>query len=52
MCPPCPRNAERIETMRRQLAVNTNSSAQDLESIRTLELLGEGTFGKVSSKRS
>jgi hypothetical protein len=33
--------------MRRQLAVNTNSSAQDLESIKAVELLGEGTFGKV-----
>lgn len=39
--------AERIENMRRQLAVNSNTSAQDLESIQTLELLGEGTFGKV-----
>lgn len=38
---------ERIEQMRRQLAVNTNSSAQDIESITTIELLGEGTFGKV-----
>lgn len=33
--------------MRRQLAVNSNTSAQDLESIQTVELLGEGTFGKV-----
>jgi hypothetical protein len=33
--------------MRRQLAVNSNSSAQDMESIQTMELLGEGTFGKV-----
>jgi predicted Ser/Thr protein kinase len=33
--------------MRRQLAVNSNSSAQDMESIQTVELLGEGTFGKV-----
>jgi hypothetical protein len=33
--------------MRRQLAVNSNTSAQDMESIQTVELLGEGTFGKV-----
>ena len=33
--------------MRRQVAVNSNSSAQDMESIQTIELLGEGTFGKV-----
>lgn len=39
--------ADRIENMRRQLAVNSNSSAQDMESIQTIELLGEGTFGKV-----
>lgn len=39
--------AERIESMRRQLAVNTNTSAQELDSIQCLELLGEGTFGKV-----
>eukprot|EP00878_Enallax_costatus_P013393 GHUV01014005.1.p1 GENE.GHUV01014005.1~~GHUV01014005.1.p1 ORF type:complete len:832 (+),score=111.45 GHUV01014005.1:893-3388(+) len=38
---------ERIETMRRQLAVNTNTSLQDIGSIQTIELLGEGTFGKV-----
>lgn len=38
---------ERIELMRRQLAVNTNSSTADIESIQTLEMLGEGTFGKV-----
>lgn len=43
-CAPC---AERIESMRRQLAVNSNTSTQDLESIQTTELLGEGTFGKV-----
>jgi hypothetical protein len=35
--------------MRRQLAVNNNTSAQDLESIECLDLLGEGTFGKVRS---
>jgi hypothetical protein len=39
--------AERIEAMRRTLAVSTNSSVQDMESIQTTELLGEGTFGKV-----
>lgn len=39
--------ADRVEHMRRQLAVNSNSSAQDMESIQTVELLGEGTFGKV-----
>lgn len=33
--------------MRRQLAVSSNTVAQDLESIQTVELLGEGTFGKV-----
>ena len=33
--------------MRRQLSVNSNSSAQDIESITTLDLLGEGNFGKV-----
>ena len=33
--------------MRRQLAVSSNTSAQDLESIQTVELLGEGNFGKV-----
>ncbi|GBF87741.1 hypothetical protein Rsub_00452 [Raphidocelis subcapitata] len=38
---------DRIESMRRQLAVNSNTSAQDMESIQTIELLGEGTFGKV-----
>ncbi|KAJ9524730.1 hypothetical protein QJQ45_024366 [Haematococcus lacustris] len=38
---------ERIEGMRRQLAVNSNSSAADIDSIQTNELLGEGTFGKV-----
>ncbi|KIY94478.1 hypothetical protein MNEG_13483 [Monoraphidium neglectum] len=38
---------DRIENMRRQLAVNSNSIAQDLESIQTVDLLGEGTFGKV-----
>jgi hypothetical protein len=36
--------------MRRQLAVNSNTSAQDLESIQTVELLGEGTFGKVRAR--
>jgi len=39
--------ADRIENMRRQLAVNSNTSAQDMESIQTVDLLGEGTFGKV-----
>jgi hypothetical protein len=39
--------AERIEAMRRTLAVSSNSSVQDMESIQTTELLGEGTFGKV-----
>lgn len=39
--------ADRVEQMRRQLAVNSNTSAQDMESIQTVELLGEGTFGKV-----
>ena len=39
--------SDRIESMRRQLAVNSNTSAQDLESIQCLEMLGEGTFGKV-----
>jgi hypothetical protein len=34
---------EKIEGMRRQLAVNSNSSASDIESIQTIELLGEGT---------
>lgn len=34
--------------MRRQLAVNNSSSVQDMESIQSIELLGEGTFGKVS----
>lgn len=43
MCAP----ADRVEHMRRQLAVNSNSSAQDMDSIQTVELLGEGTFGKV-----
>ncbi|WIA08278.1 hypothetical protein OEZ85_007721 [Tetradesmus obliquus] len=38
---------ERIEAMRRTLAVSSNSSVQDMESIQTTELLGEGTFGKV-----
>jgi hypothetical protein len=33
--------------MRRTLAVSSNSSVQDMESIQTTELLGEGTFGKV-----
>lgn len=33
--------------MRRQLAVSTNSSAQDIESITTIEMLGEGTVGGV-----
>jgi len=50
ICPQCAPNApppDRIEAMRRQLAVNSNSSAQDLESIRAVELIGEGTFGKV-----
>lgn len=39
--------ADRVENLRRQLNVNSNSSAQDMESIQTVELLGEGTFGKV-----
>jgi predicted Ser/Thr protein kinase len=39
--------ADRVEHLRRQLAVNSNTSAQDMESIQTVELLGEGTFGKV-----
>jgi hypothetical protein len=39
--------AERIEAMRHTLAVSSNSSVQDMESIQTTELLGEGTFGKV-----
>lgn len=39
--------ADRVEQMRRTLAVNSNTSAQDMESIQTVELLGEGTFGKV-----
>lgn len=38
---------DRIENMRRQLAVNSNTSMQDMQSIQTVELLGEGTFGKV-----
>jgi hypothetical protein len=38
---------DRVEHLRRQLAVNSNTSAQDMESIQTVELLGEGTFGKV-----
>jgi hypothetical protein len=42
---------DRIENMRRQLAVNSNSIAQDLESIQTVDLLGEGTFGKVGARR-
>lgn len=41
---------DRIENMRRQLAVNSNTSTQDMESIQTVELLGEGTFGKVSQQ--
>jgi hypothetical protein len=36
--------------MRRLLAVNSNSSTQDLESIQAVELLGEGTFGKVRAR--
>jgi hypothetical protein len=39
--------ADRVEQLRRQLAVNSNTSAQDMESIQSVELLGEGTFGKV-----
>ena len=38
--------------MRRQLAVNSNTSAQDLESIQCMEMLGEGTFGKVGCEAS
>uniref|UniRef100_A0A383VFW0 Protein kinase domain-containing protein n=1 Tax=Tetradesmus obliquus TaxID=3088 RepID=A0A383VFW0_TETOB len=38
---------DRIEAMRRQLAVNTNTALQDIGSIQQLELLGKGTFGKV-----
>ncbi|KAJ9511825.1 hypothetical protein QJQ45_004378 [Haematococcus lacustris] len=38
---------ERIEGMRRRLAVNSISSAADVDSIQTNDLLGEGTFGKV-----
>ncbi|KAL6760519.1 kinase-like domain-containing protein [Haematococcus lacustris] len=38
---------ERIEGMRRRLAVESNSSAADIDSIQTNDLLGEGTFGKV-----
>jgi hypothetical protein len=38
---------ERIENMRRQLAVNNNTAAADIESIQVVELLGQGTFGKV-----
>lgn len=49
MCVP---PAERIEAMRRTLAVSSNSSVQDMESIQTTELLGEGTFGKVRSQQS
>ncbi|GFH28933.1 uncharacterized protein HaLaN_27503, partial [Haematococcus lacustris] len=33
--------------MRRRLAVESNSSAADIDSIQTNDLLGEGTFGKV-----
>lgn len=40
---------DRIENMRRQLAVNSNSSLQDIGSIQTIELLGKGTFGKVGA---
>jgi predicted Ser/Thr protein kinase len=39
--------ADRIEAMRRQLAVNSNTALQDIGSIQQLELLGKGTFGKV-----
>lgn len=42
-------HAELIEAMRRKVGVNPSTSAQDISSIETIELLGEGAFGKVSS---
>lgn len=40
-------DAERIEKMRKQLSVNSNTSLQDIDSIQTIQLLGQGSFGKV-----